>query len=659
MPVFAALQAHPILQQLQLPQLLQFLRLAACLKNDILLCQPSYVSTECAPDVLPPSIAAFLSEATGIPLEHMDACWDVLKDDAWQFPSAEQVTAEDEDAFINYGWARGLCSSVLYPPNRQCTNPDCAANIPLKKAEPRQIVVYTLAKGVRPSWEIHLSCPTCHTNYQHNFSVRNGIRSYYGGVPNYLKVGDHQYVERKLAAMWISMMLLAWVSATNCARTYDMALSEKQSSNIEAGGWQFGTLLTTDHVWDSFVILTLLDLHQRNNTRLEVPHTGDQKDRFTAAMEERNLYVIQYGQDEAGHFCDKCMRTWEGPDGTKQKCQIIVSDGINMGFPCCGTFRCTEHLTNNRHRFCTTHFDLHGVCAVNGCDNLVAPGAKTCTLPAHAKMEKLHIERGKAAFILKERLQKHRMTHPNSTVPPDETTPDGEMQDEDDVETFEVDAAGGVRMRTQKHPGSIGVDDTRDECEAKKDEAGNQKQTAQLGRRRTHNEQTLIRPCAVFHARATMYGAEAVSNVLLFVEAAFSVPAAHKPEHLVYDTNCDAKQQVHAHPEEWAWFSDMGMCVDVWHFLNKHATTHVFCQEHCNPADYPELMGPDGQWFFNTSVAEQANVWLGGYHSMCREMLPVKYNFFLDEMIRLRNQMVVAKLAQDGHNPGRAPPRTA
>jgi hypothetical protein len=103
----------------------------------------------------------------------------------------------------------------------------------------------------------------------------------------------------------------------------------------------------------------------------------------------------------------------------------------------------------------------------------------------------------------------------------------------------------------------------------------------------------------------------------------------------------------------------MGMCVDVWHFLNKHAVSHRFCQEHCNPADFPELMGPDGKWFFNTSIAEQTNVWLGGYHSMCREMLPVKYNFFLDEMIRLRNEIVVAKLKAEGVDPRRAPPRTA
>jgi hypothetical protein len=173
----------------------------------------------------------------------------------------------------------------------------------------------------------------------------------------------------------------------------------------------------------------------------------------------------------------------------------------------------------------------------------------------------------------------------------------------------------------------------------------------------------------VIHQRATFYHAEAVSNVLvglyhvvpaahllttrqLFVQKAFSVPGAHKPEHLIYDTNCDAKQQVNAHPEQWAWFKDVGMTVDVFHFLNKHDTRHFFCQENCNPAKCPELMGPDGKtWFFNTSAAEQTNVWLGGYHSICREMLPYKYNVFLDEMVRLRNQITVAKLAAEGADP--------
>jgi hypothetical protein len=54
----------------------------------------------------------------------------------------------------------------------------------------------------------------------------------------------------------------------------------------------------------------------------------------------------------------------------------------------------------------------------------------------------------------------------------------------------------------------------------------------------------------------------------------------------------------------------------------------------CNPTNFDELLGDDQKtWFFNSSVAEQTNVWLGGYHSMLRKMGVTKYNFFLDKMI--------------------------
>ncbi|KAF8226601.1 hypothetical protein L208DRAFT_1301045, partial [Tricholoma matsutake] len=148
---------------------------------------------------------------------------------------------------------------------------------------------------------------------------------------------------------------------------------------------------------------------------------------------------------------------------------------------------------------------------------------------------------------------------------------------------------------------------------------------------------------------ATMFGAEAVSNFLVMVKNAFSVPGAQKPEHLVYDSNCDAKQQAMASGDPF--FADMGMSVDVWHFLNKHKVTHEFCQVHCNPAMYPELMNEDGDWYFNTSVTEQTNAWLGGYHSMCHEMLPAKFNFFLDEMVWLRNIEMLRTLEAGGYNP--------
>jgi CxC6 like cysteine cluster associated with KDZ transposases len=441
---------------------------------------------------------------------------------------------------------------------------------------------------------------------------------------------------------------------------YDLALTRGNEGLMEQGGWKFGTRLTTEHVWDAFVILSLLKDHQRRNVRLVVPHTGDQKDRFTSAMVLRNERIVLNGQDELTHSCDKCMRIYHNADGTMSKCQPIITDGLTLGHPCCGVFRCTEPLQNNRNRFCATHFARHWVCAIDGCEQpCISAEAKTCANPAHRQMEHLNKARGQAAFILKQRLLHHKVSHPNDAMGTE--LPERVTDLEENVEWFEINDDNAVNAFHAPNQGSVGVADSfGDEeilCESRKSESGNRKVKAQFGRRRTHNEQTLVRPCGVIIARATFFGAEAVSNVLFFVKKVFSVPGAEKPEHLIYDTNCDAKQQVLAQGD--TYFDDIGMCVDVWHFLNKHKVSHTFCQAHCNPADYPELMTPEGKWFFNTSIAEQTNVWLGGYHAMCREMLPVKYNFFLDEMIRLKNEVVVEKLRRGGHHPRHYPIATA
>ena len=55
--------------------------------------------------------------------------------------------------------------------------------------------------------------------------------------------------------------------------------------------------------------------------------------------------------------------------------------------------------------------------------------------------------------------------------------------------------------------------------------------------------------------------------------------------------------------------------------------------------------------YFNSSIAEQTNVWLGGYYAICQEMLVDKYTFFLDEIILCRNQMMREKLAKEGKSP--------
>jgi hypothetical protein len=100
-------------------------------------------------------------------------------------------------------------------------------------------------------------------------------------------------------------------------------------------------------------------------------------------------------------------------------------------------------------------------------------------------------------------------------------------------------------------------------------------------------------------------------------------------------------------------FDNVALPVDVFHFKCKHSERDTFCQENCNPALFPELLGENGKgWYFNSSAAEQTNAWFGAFLPICREMLHVKYNFFLDEMIIMRNRMTKAKLEKDGKSPG-------
>jgi hypothetical protein len=67
---------------------------------------------------------------------------------------------------------------------------------------------------------------------------------------------------------------------------------------------------------------------------------------------------------------------------------------------------------------------------------------------------------------------------------------------------------------------------------------------------------------------------------------------------------------------------------------------------------HPELLREGGKaWYFNSSIAEQTNVWLGGYHSICREMSQDRYEFFLDEMVARKNKITFERLREGGSNP--------
>ncbi|KAJ7032091.1 hypothetical protein C8F04DRAFT_959374 [Mycena alexandri] len=182
--------------------------------------QPINIPTDQAPAVLPPTISTFIAAAVGISEAHVSSFW--MRDDIWALPP-QALTQEDKELFRKHGWKYGLTSMVMYPPSDFCTNPKCGRCKPLKKVHAVQIIVYTLASGVVPAWEVQLYCLDCNTTYYPNYSAQHGTRTYHDGdIPQYISIGAHQYTERQLIASWISYMLITSVSATNCSRAYDM-----------------------------------------------------------------------------------------------------------------------------------------------------------------------------------------------------------------------------------------------------------------------------------------------------------------------------------------------------------------------------------------------------------------------------------------------------
>jgi hypothetical protein len=125
------------------------------------------------------------------------------------------------------------------------------------------------------------------------------------------------------------------------------------------------------------------------------------------------------------------------------------------------------------------------------------------------------------------------------------------------------------------------------------------------------------------------------------------------PDVIFYDNNCQLQSHLAAQSD--LFFQKTIMPVDVFHFKSKHKETDEFCQKHCNPAKWSELADESGRWLFNSSAAEQVNVWLGGYIAIVRDMLAHRYDFFLDEMIKRRNEVVVEKLFNAGNIPYHVP----
>jgi len=126
------------------------------------------------------------------------------------------------------------------------------------------------------------------------------------------------------------------------------------------------------------------------------------------------------------------------------------------------------------------------------------------------------------------------------------------------------------------------------------------------------------------------------------------------PTVLWHDNNCSVVKMLRADnkadPNK-GYFDSCMLPVDVFHFKSKHKESDKDCGENCNPYLFPELRTSEGAWRFNSSAAEQTNAWFGGFQAIVREMQADRYEFFLDEMIKRRNRILIRELERNGAAP--------
>lgn len=123
----------------------------------------------------------------------------------------------------------------MYPPNRVCTTPDCprfhSSNTVKMLTEPvtHKATLFTLREGSLPIYTTSFYCRGgffqlhpdvrlrkyalgCNRRYHHNYSVHNksGSRDYYGGVPQYIQVAKHFFMDAPLLEFFANCKVFGW-----------------------------------------------------------------------------------------------------------------------------------------------------------------------------------------------------------------------------------------------------------------------------------------------------------------------------------------------------------------------------------------------------------------------------------------------------------------
>ncbi|KAI0357589.1 hypothetical protein OH77DRAFT_1476350 [Trametes cingulata] len=402
---------------LSLAMFIRFIRLTSTLKPVILHRQRALKNISMAPPALPENVVTFVGCRCDLADSTVVELWAALGNWIWQYginllgERTEQTPDDEGLGNADHGLEDvqdneldslevecAISDRILFPPTRTCTDPSCSAHGDLLRmwVAPRKVSIFTHHLGVYEGYAISLTCKGCRAVYYPNYVTRSNVRQYYSGIPAFVQVSGHKYIQRSVLEHFTMLSVLSWTSATNAAHIYHTSLSRLADDKKDCAHFR----LRPEHTWDGFVILALLRDAEGRGSALEVPSNCPQSERFTEAMRARSDRIRRFGQPEFGHCCTRCVRRVDNGDGTSNYIDCVITDGLDMGRPCCGVRHCTGELRTPQSRWCAAHQGQELFCVVEGCCISHRSGHRTCAL--HADVEEHHLATGKAMFTLSE-----------------------------------------------------------------------------------------------------------------------------------------------------------------------------------------------------------------------------------------------------------------
>ncbi|KAJ7066139.1 hypothetical protein C8F01DRAFT_1019366 [Mycena amicta] len=477
---------------------------------------------------------------------------------------------------------------MLYPPYQNCPDPRCAS---ARLTHPVKAFcrLYTLRRGVLPAYQVSLYCRLCSTRYYYAYSVSNASDA---SAERLYHKDTPTYIQAQDTSFLEDCLceyfeLQICLSHTSTTNLARLYNSNLGQTNVMSSNSALLTEILPSAILDGFFMHALFRRCRRYNHALVLPHNGLQEHRFDTALDLYNTLMAGNGQPQYMHACHDCLKFSYSMDGELTFIRAGTTDGVTLGHPCCAEANCQVRLRSMKDHYCFEHRKNALQCHMVDCSALADPEFITCAIPAHREEELQLRNSADAAF---------------------------------------QDLSRRLESSEQ----------TR-------------KPKLRVSRRWTHNEQLFVMCCGIITARATFFSAEGPASVKEFLKRVFHRPWL-LPTHIFFDKACQVLKHLHAQGD--TYFKDVRLVVDVFHANKNH--DEVFCNTHNIPSLFPELRTiRDGKtaWTFNSSVAEQANVWFGAFQAMSREMSVPRYNFFLDEMVLLRNEWLVADQQKKNKQP--------